>query len=185
MKNLPHSYRATVAATAGLDTAWILRGDDLGDVFCAIPPEFEGPGSAWSPEHLFVGSAASCLAAMFKVLARNSRLSFSRLHVEGDGTLDRTDAGELRISRIDLHAELRIEHERDRARATRLLEKARESSILFRSLNAEVGFTFEVETETISEPVSALHPLMTEPMPLPSPRHRAASSQDRTDSVAA
>lgn len=142
MEPLPHHYTATVAARSGVQSSYCVGSEGVEGIIGAIPFEFGGPGNGWSPEHFFVGGAASCLVAMFKVLAENSRLAFDDIQVDGDATLDRDEDGALAFLEVVLRVELTIARDRDHARAQRLLEKARSSSIFLRA------FTTPVRLET-------------------------------------
>lgn len=156
MEPLPQHYRATVYAGSGVETAYGVGSGSLDSIIGAIPTEFGGPGQGWSPEHFFVGGAASCLVAMFKVLAANSRLPFDAIQVDGEAVLDRDEGGALAFLEVVLRVRLEIERERDRARAQRLLEKARSSSILFRSFLTPVRLETRIEPRPQAEATAPL-----------------------------
>ena len=57
----------------------------------AIPPEFEGPGGAFSPEDLFAQALANCFVATYKVFAEKSRIKYSNLTAEAQLIVDLDD----------------------------------------------------------------------------------------------
>src|ERR1051326_6460288 len=71
MKNPIFSYSAEIEwdrARAG-----DLRVPGLPPLKVAAPPEFNGPGGAWSPEALYVGAVASCFMLTFLAYAERGR----------------------------------------------------------------------------------------------------------------
>lgn len=57
------------------------------------PTEFGGTDRWWSPEHLFVSSAATCFAATFFALLRKANLHVAAFQCRAQGVLARTDSG--------------------------------------------------------------------------------------------
>ena len=72
MKPLPHRFDVhleggpTGPATVTLAGAPELRSSP--------PVEFDGPGGAWSPEHLLLASVATCFLLTLQIVAQGSRL---------------------------------------------------------------------------------------------------------------
>ena len=59
MKPLPHNYEvALTGAAVGYATA---SGCGLPDLTTAPPAEYDGPGDAWSPEHLLLAAISVAL----------------------------------------------------------------------------------------------------------------------------
>jgi organic hydroperoxide reductase OsmC/OhrA len=107
----------------------------------AIPKEFGGPDSGFSPEDLFALAAANCFIATFKVVAERSRLEFRELQVEALLTVDRGPDGAPWMS--DLLLRVRLEGASDQERGLRLLEKTSKSCLVLNSLKTRVEFSFE------------------------------------------
>ncbi len=101
------------------------------------PPEFNGERGKWTPEHMLVASAASCLAATFRSIAEASKFDYSSLHVEAEGMLEKQEDG-FRFTRIVLRPRLAIIQDEDRERAAKLLQKAERACLIARSLRCEV-----------------------------------------------
>jgi len=74
MKPLPHDYEVTLTgASAGYAT---VSAAGLPDLTTAPPAEYEGPGDAWSPEHLLLAAVNACFLFTFRAVAKASHLEF-------------------------------------------------------------------------------------------------------------
>ena len=134
MQALPHSYRASaVAAPEGLVT---LASPGLSELQSAPPTEFDGSGDRWSPETLVTAAVGDCLILTFRAVAKASKLEWTSLRCEVEGTLDRVD-GVMRFTHSDTKATLTLPAGFEEARARRVLEKAERNCIITASLKAE------------------------------------------------
>ena len=103
MASLPHRFHVTLrGGPEGLATVTIAGAPELAT---APPAEFDGPGDAWSPEHLLLASVETCFLFTLRVVAQASRVSFTEASVTAEGTVDRQDGG-LRFTEIVLRARL-------------------------------------------------------------------------------
>ncbi|MCP5500580.1 MAG: OsmC family protein [Leptospiraceae bacterium] len=110
----------------------------LQDLEVATPPEFpKGHPGIWSPEHLYVASANSCLMTTFLAIAENSKLEYKSFSCKGTGTLEKVD-GKFMISKIDLEAIVEISDEKDEKKALRVLEKSEAACLISNSMKTEV-----------------------------------------------
>jgi organic hydroperoxide reductase OsmC/OhrA len=137
----PHHYVTT--ATAGAEGSVSITSPRLPELQTFAPAEFGGPGDHWSPETLLSAAVSDCFVLGFRAIARASKLEWSQLTCEANGTLDRVD-GQLRFTRFDLKA--RLVSPADPARATRVLEKAEKACLITNSLSS----TIHLETEVVS-----------------------------------
>ncbi|HET7344028.1 MAG TPA: OsmC family protein [Methylomirabilota bacterium] len=141
MKPLPHRYAARIAGTwEGYAT---LSSPGVPELRTAAPPEFDGPGDAWSPEQLLLGAVASCFLLTFRAVARASRLEFVSLSVETEGFVDRAH-GVTRFTDIVLHPHLTLAVPADRERAERVLEKAERACLVSASLETPVRLEAQI-----------------------------------------
>lgn len=140
MQPFPHHY--TVSAQADVDGDVCLSGLDLEVIKSAPPAEFGGPGDEWSPETLLTASVAGCFILTFRAIARASRMEWSSLTCEVEGTLDRAD-GPTHFTGFVVRAILSVPEGTDHGKAHRLLEKSEEGCLITNSL---VGST-RLETE--------------------------------------
>ena len=138
-------YRVSAASTAvrsGIATA-----DEIHPpIAFSAPPEFQGEAGRWTPEHLFLASVAGCYVSTFSGMAQFSKFEFLSLNVEVEGTLYKEEQG-WRFTQITLHPRLKIALEKDRERASRLLEKAEKTCLIVRSTNSRIILEPELTVE--------------------------------------
>ena len=134
MQELPHNYKVSARAdTEGLIT---LSSKNVDSIISAPPEEFGGPGDQWSPETLLVSAVADCFILTFRAIARASKLPWSSLQCEVDGTLNRID-GVTRFTAFNVRAILTIPAGTDTNKAERLLEKSDKGCLITNSMMAE------------------------------------------------
>jgi uncharacterized OsmC-like protein len=108
------------------------------------PPEaFGGPGDRWSPETLLAAAVADCFVLTYRSVAAASKLPWTSLACDVEGTLDRVERTTL-FTVFDIHATLDVPAEVDPAHAERLLEKAEHLCLVTNSLRAETRFKASV-----------------------------------------
>ena len=108
------------------------------------PPEFRGTDPAtWSPEDFFVAAAASCLAVTFTGLAERAGLAFTRLEVDGDGTVGRRDDGRFGFTHLLLRLHVTAP---DVESARELAQRAEETCLVSASLDLPI----ELEVDAVS-----------------------------------
>jgi peroxiredoxin-like protein len=135
MKPLPHHYAIQLAggptgyATVSVDGAPPLRS--------APPREFDGPGDAWSPEHLLLSSVATCFLFTLRAVAASSQVDFVDLDLTVEGTVDRA-GGAMRFTDIVLRPRVRLAAGADTGRALRVLDKAERACLVSASLATRV-----------------------------------------------
>ena len=129
-----HEYRVrltgTDAQTALLDSV----EDGLPALEVATPPQFGGRERVWSPEHLFVASAAACLMTTFRVIAGISRLEVLSYTDDAIGRLVKGEDRLYRIDRVTLRPRVVIRGPNQIEKAHRLLQKAEEVCLIGRSM---------------------------------------------------
>jgi peroxiredoxin-like protein len=141
MKPLPHIYRVHLAGEAGAYA--VLSDTGLPELRTAPPADFDGPGDAWSPEHLFLAAVESCFLFTFHAIARASRLPYTSLELSGEGIVDRKE-GITRFGAIVLRPTLRLAKADDRERAIRILEKSEQACLVSASLSTPIRLEPEV-----------------------------------------
>jgi peroxiredoxin-like protein len=145
MKPLPHVYEVRISgAASGYATA---AADGIPDLRIAPPSDFDGPGDAWSPEHLLLAAVQSCLLLTFRSIAKASNLEFTALEISGAGTVDRRQ-GVTRFTEIVLRARLTVAADVDRDRARKLLEKAEKACLISASLSTPIRLEAEITIGT-------------------------------------
>lgn len=124
--------------------------DGLPDLPVASPPPFGGPAGVWSPEHLFVLSAATCWMTTFLAVSEASKLEVGAVECQGKGELEKGEDRRFWIPRIVLMPRVTIHREEDRERALRLIEKAEAACLISRSMRTEVTLQPEILVEALA-----------------------------------
>lgn len=110
----------------------------------ATPPEFpKGVAGIWSPEHLLVAAADSCLMTTFLAVAENSGLAFNRFESKASGKLEKVE-GKYLISEIELCPRLEIGSELQREKARKVLEKSEAACLISNSVKSRIVFKPEI-----------------------------------------
>jgi peroxiredoxin-like protein len=142
MKPLPHRY--TLRLAGGPRGYASVSADGLPDLRAAPPAEFDGPGDAWSPEHLLLAAVETCFLFSLRAVARASRVDFVACDVTAEGTVD-TEGGVMRFTEIVLRPRVGLPPGVDRERARRAIEKAGRACLV----SASLAFPTRVEPELV------------------------------------
>ncbi len=110
----------------------------------AAPPEFGGEPGLWTPEHLLLGSVATCYVATFRAIAEKSKLEISHLEVYAEGIIAK-DEGGFRVTEIALRPVVTLEREEDSDRVPRIAEKAERACLISRSLSTTITVDCRIE----------------------------------------
>jgi organic hydroperoxide reductase OsmC/OhrA len=131
MHPYPHVYIASAAAeNAG---AVSVTSPRLPTLETAPPPEFDGPGGAWSPETLLCASIADCFILTFRAVSRAARFEWLRLECRVEGVLERVDRNS-QFTRYTTFAKLTAPASTDVAKAREFLERAEQGCLIANSL---------------------------------------------------
>lgn len=141
MKPLPHHYEVHLSGAssgyAELSTASVpaLR--------TAPPADYDGPGDAWSPEHLLLASVQGCFLFTLRAIARASKVEFISLELDAMGTVARIN-GVTRFTEIVLRPKLSVPAGANRERMLQILEKSEKACLVSASLSTPVRLEAEV-----------------------------------------
>jgi peroxiredoxin-like protein len=141
MKPLPHHYETRLAG--GPDGYATSSADGIPDLRCAAPVDFDGPGDAWSPEHMLLAAVQTCFLFTLRSVAKLSRFQFKGLELSAHGVLDRKE-GVTRFTEIVLRPRLTVAHGTDRVQALRIMEKSEKACLVSASLSTPVRLEPEV-----------------------------------------
>ena len=145
MKPLPHLYE--VSLSGGPTGYATLSADGPPELRSAPPKDFDGPGDAWSPEHLLLAAVETCFMFTFRAVAEASKFQFLSLELSGAGTVDRKE-GATRFTEIVLRPCLRLSKGADRERAMRMLERGEKACLVSASLSTPVRLEPEIAVES-------------------------------------
>jgi len=151
MKPFPHEYDAQLSG--GMHGYAMMTANGLPDLRTATPTEFDGPGDAWTPEHLLLASVQTCFLFTFRAVARASKIDFDALAVTARGVVDRQE-GITRFTEIVLTATLSAGPGMDRERALKAMEKSERHCLVTASLSTPVRLEVRIE-----EPVGSADPV--------------------------
>ena len=141
MKPLPHLY--DVALRGGPDGYATVSTEGPPELRTAPPVDFDGPGDAWSPEHLLMAAVETCFLFTLRSVAKASKLEFLSLELSGQGKVDRKD-GATRFTEITLRPRLRLPAGADRDRALRIIEKSEKACLVSASLSTPIRLEPEI-----------------------------------------
>jgi peroxiredoxin-like protein len=143
MKPLPHVYEVELSGgSAGYAT---VSAPALPEIRVAPPSEFDGPGDAWSPEHLLIAAVEACFLLTLRAVARASRIEFSALELSGEGTVNRAN-GTTRFTEIVLRPRLTLPVGASQEQALRVLEKSEKACLVSASLATPIRLEPEIIT---------------------------------------
>ena len=144
MIQFPMKFTVHAHSESGIQKSWSTSAaPSLGEIKMAIPPEFEGPGSGFSPEDLFAMAIQNCFVATFKVFAEKSRLQFKDLQVTTHLEVDRDSKGKPWMARAQFLVTLTGTTQLENAR--RILERTSQSCMILNSVLTEKTFQFEIK----------------------------------------
>lgn len=137
--SIPHFYDVDihwVANRKGMASSSVLPTA----IEVATPPEFpKGMPGIWSPEHLLVAAANSCLMTTFLAIAEASKLDVISFNSTGKGKLDSVE-GKLMISEIELSPSITISDASQYDKALRILHKSEAACLISNSLKSTIVF---------------------------------------------
>jgi peroxiredoxin-like protein len=142
MKPLPHHYE--VHLTGGPSGYVLLSSPGIPDLRAEAPADYDGPGDAWSPEHLLLGAVQACFLLTLRAIARASKVDFLSLELDATGTVDREN-GITRFTEIVLRPRLKVSAGMDRERALRILEKSEKHCLVSASLSTPIRLESEIK----------------------------------------
>jgi organic hydroperoxide reductase OsmC/OhrA len=114
-----------------------LKSNGLPPLEVAAPPEFHGRKSTWTPEHLYVGSVASCFMLTSVALAEHAKLVWESFSVKAEGKLGDVE-GRRQITEIILTPTAVVSRIDDVERAEALLLKAERNCFIAASIKSRV-----------------------------------------------
>lgn len=141
MKPLPHIYKAQLSG--GSKGYAVVSVAGIPELRTAPPADFDGPGDAWSPEHMLMAAVETCFLFTLRAVARASKVEFISLQLTGEGTVDRKD-GATRFTEIVLRPRLALPAGADREKAMRVLEKSEKACLVSASLSTPVRLEPEI-----------------------------------------
>jgi len=141
MKPFPHCYSSHLSG-GPLGYAEVTSGG-VPALRAAPPPQFDGPGDAWSPEQFLLAAVASCFLFTLRAVARASKVEFVGLDLDAEGIVDRR-SGPARFTDIVLRAALVVPAGADHARARAALVKTESACLVSASISTPVRLEADI-----------------------------------------
>ncbi len=142
MKPLPHSYKANVIGNP--ENPLTTACQNFPNIAVSPPVEFDGPGTEWSPEELFMASISNCLVLSFRVISKMSKFDWLTIECESQGVLDKVDR-QIKFTKVFTKATLTVNAGADKEKAEKLLEKAERACFITNTLSCESFFECEIK----------------------------------------
>lgn len=143
----PHNFRVLAWWASG--RSGIAKSSSAPNVIhFTSPPAFGGLEGRWTPEDLLLAAIASCYTTTFRTLAENSKLEYTDLQVEVEGSISKSETG-YSLGEVFIRAKLEIPQEAERARAAKLLDRAEKLCLVARALSLPRRFEPKIQ---LSEP---------------------------------
>ena len=114
-----------------------VTADRLPALVVSAPQEFAGDPGVWTPEHLLVAAAASCLMTTFLAIAEFSKLPVTSYSCRAFAGLEKVPGEGYRFTEITLAPEICVAAE-DVEKAQKVLAKAEKNCFISNSLRATV-----------------------------------------------
>lgn len=143
MKPLPHRY--DVRLTGGPAGYATLSAPGVPELKSAPPLDYDGPGDAWSPEHLLLAAVETCFLFTLRAVAKASKIEFVALDLASQGAVDRQD-GVTRFTEIVLRPRLTVPAGTDRERVLWVLQKSERACLVSASLATPIRLEPELVT---------------------------------------
>jgi organic hydroperoxide reductase OsmC/OhrA len=144
MHPFPHFY---VASATGKGKGFVtVASPQLPVLETAPPPEFDGPGGAWSPETLLCAALANCFILTFRAVSRAANFGWLRLECRVEGVLERVERTS-QFTRYTTFAKLTVPEGADTARACELLERAERGCLIANSLRGARSLDVKISVE--------------------------------------
>ena len=141
MTPLPHHY--TVRLSGGPIGYGQVSALGLPTLDVAAPPQFGGPGDAWTPEQLLLAAVEGCYLLTLRARARAARIEFAELDLVADGTVDREE-GVIKFTEIVLRPRLVVGDDVELDRVARLLQQTERACLVSASLSTPIRLEPEI-----------------------------------------
>jgi organic hydroperoxide reductase OsmC/OhrA len=121
----------------------LTANDTNGPIYVATPPAFGGQEKEWSPEHLFLGSIASCFMSTYIYFARKMKFTFAHIECHAIGQIELVE-GKYKFTHIGVFPTIRVSDATVMELADLAILKAQKSCLISNTINAEIVYQGKV-----------------------------------------
>lgn len=139
------TFSARVSSPSGIETSWTTATADDRSLECSIPKEFAGPNTGFSPEDFYLLALMNCYVATLKVIAVNSKMSFSTIDGTAKLTLDR-DQNTPTPWMTAVNIKFVVTGVENEERFRRMMDRVSKQCMIVNSVKTTVRFEFEITT---------------------------------------
>lgn len=137
MPSYPLFFDVTAQAQSGIQSTWT-AGTEEAKTELAVPRPFLGPGGAFSPEDLFALALTNCFVGTFKVVAANSKFTFSDLQVSARLTMEPDETKKPVMKKLEM--KIRITGAVPAEKAELMVRKTVQGGFILNSVKTEVAY---------------------------------------------
>ncbi|HTL07716.1 MAG TPA: OsmC family protein [Chitinophagaceae bacterium] len=121
-----------------------------GPIYVSTPKEFKGSGKDWSPEHLFLGSMASCFMSTFLFFAKQMHLYFNHMECRVSGEVNFIN-GKYQFTKINFYPTVFVNADIERSAVDAVLDKTKEHCLVSITLSVPTEYHVEVKSQVLLE----------------------------------
>jgi organic hydroperoxide reductase OsmC/OhrA len=138
MTNSPKFFSVVSESSWGINSEIAANNSQgsLPELKLAIPPEFAGPGGAYSPEDLYALALLNCYIATFKFVAEKSKLKFNS--IRGEATLEVGDSEGQKNWMKEVVLKIFLKGAEQPERALTLMAKTKDHCMIHQSVKSNI-----------------------------------------------
>lgn len=121
----------------------ITANDAPGPIYVATPPALGGNEEQWSPEHLFLGSIASCFMSTYLFFVRRMKFEITHLECHAIGQVELVE-GKYKFTRISVFPTVHVADASLMELADLAILKTQKSCLVSNSISAEIVYSGKV-----------------------------------------
>jgi organic hydroperoxide reductase OsmC/OhrA len=141
MTSYPLAFESSALANHEISHSWESFVSSS-SISCSIPKEFDGPGSAFSPEDFFLFSIQNCFIGTFKILGKYSKLEFKTVKVKSKLIVNKDMSGRPWMESVDLSIE--VSGVKDEQKMHSIIKKTIETGFVLRSVKTSITYNLKM-----------------------------------------
>lgn len=140
MIKYPLFFDVSASGKSGVETPFEAKAENFPPIVGAIPTQFMGPGTGYSPEDLLGLAVITCLIATFKVFAEKTKFPYDEISATAKITIDRNAQGVPEFQKLDMHFTLTGVQDQEKAKA--LLAESEKYCLVSNIVKCEKTYDF-------------------------------------------
>lgn len=136
MHPLPHHYKISLQYTGALEGRLTAEGQP--PLLFAAPKEFDGPGTGWSPETMFLNAVTACIALTFQIVAKMMGVGFNDFTIRAEGIVNTFEGKRMHFEAITLTPSLTLTDPTQEGKLPKIWENTEKHCLVSNSLKTAV-----------------------------------------------